>query len=325
MGAAAAEQPAYVSRTRVGVVTRLAPTGGIATATELAALSEMVQACIADHQVKLVLDLSSVPVVSSLTLEACLDAQDRLLPMGGWLKISHANALIRDVLRVTGISQHITVLQPDDVGVISANAPPPPAPKQRLGDILVARGLIDEERIQAALDLQKESGKQLAQIIIENKWVSEQEVLAALADQLAVPFLELRPGAFDPDAAQLLARETSRRLKVLPLFNVRGEVTLATAQPQAMPSLREVEEALECRVRPVLARQEDILKVSAETASLGQMPEDLITDVGDDFELLESSIPDDYDTIDEMASGSPVINLVNSLIHRAVRDGASDI
>ena len=120
-------------------------------------------------------------------------------------------------------------------------------------------------------------------------------------------------------------RETARRLKVLPLFKVRGQITLATAQPQAVPSLREAEEALGCRVRAVLVRQEEILAIINEAGTLGQVAEDLIVDVGDDFEVLESGIPDDYDTIDEMASGSPVINLVNSLIHRAVRDGASDI
>ncbi len=325
MGAAAAEQPAYVSRTRVGVVSRLAPTGGIATATELAALTDAVDACLAERQVKLVLDLSNVPLVSSLTLQSCLEIQDKLLPLGGWLKISHASALVRDVLRVTGVSQHLAVLQPDDTEARTDSAVASVAPQQRLGDILVARGLMDSQRIEDALQLQKKSGRQLAQIIIEKQWVSEQEVLGALAEQLAVPFLNLRPGAFDPEVAQLLSREMSRRLKVLPLFMVRGELSLATAQPQAMPSLREVEEALSCRVRPVLARQEDIIKLSNDTDSLGQMPEDLIDDVGDDFEVLESSIPDDYDTIDEMASGSPIINLVNSLIHRAVRDGASDI
>ena len=325
MGAAAAEQPPYVSRTRIGVVTRLTPTGPIGSATELDALAETFAACLAERQVKLVLDLSNVPTVTSLTLEACLDMQDKLLPMGGWLKISHASALVRDALRVTGVNQQLAVLQSDDTEISTELPATGSAPKQRLGDILVARGLLDESRIEEALALQKTSGKQLAQIIIDKQWVSEQQVLTALADQLAVPFLSLRAGAFDPDVAPLLGRETARRLKVLPLFKVRGEITLATTQPQAVPSLREAEEALGCRVRAVLARQEEILAVVNEASNLGQVAEDFMVDVGDDFEVLESGIPDDYDTIDEMASGSPVINLVNSLIHRAVRDGASDI
>ncbi len=45
----------------------------------------------------------------------------------------------------------------------------------------------------------------------------------------------------------------------------------------------------------------------------------------EDFEVVENLVLDDYATIDEMAEGSPVINLVNSLVQRAIRDGASDI
>jgi type IV pilus assembly protein PilB len=41
--------------------------------------------------------------------------------------------------------------------------------------------------------------------------------------------------------------------------------------------------------------------------------------------LIDSGIPDDYTTIDELAGASPVINLVNSLIQRAIHKGASDI
>ena len=55
------------------------------------------------------------------------------------------------------------------------------------------------------------------------------------------------------------------------------------------------------------------------------MPAELFADGDADLELIESSIPDDYSEIDEMAAGSPVINLVNSLIQRAVSSGASDI
>ena len=56
----------------------------------------------------------------------------------------------------------------------------------------------------------------------------------ALSDQLAVPNVRLRPGLFDPAVVELIDRDTARRLKVLPLFRVRGLVSLATAQPQAI-------------------------------------------------------------------------------------------
>ena len=47
--------------------------------------------------------------------------------------------------------------------------------------------------------------------------------------------------------------------------------------------------------------------------------------IDDDFEHIDSSPASDYTGIDEMAAGSPVINMVNSIIQRAVHDKVSDI
>jgi type IV pilus assembly protein PilB len=92
-----------------------------------------------------------------------------------------------------------------------------------------------------------------------------------------------------------------------------------------MPSFHEVEERLHCRVRPVLARQEDILRAINDTYANQEFGADLLSDDYDDLEVVASTIPDDYTVIDQLAGGSPIINMVNSLIQRAVRDGASDI
>jgi type IV pilus assembly protein PilB len=109
------------------------------------------------------------------------------------------------------------------------------------------------------------------------------------------------------------------------LFKVRGVLFLATANPQAIPILDEVEEHVGCSVRPILAGREDILKMLNEQVPGVEYASELIGMVDDDFEVVENLILSDYAAIDEMAGGSPVINLVNALIQRAVNDGASDI
>jgi len=325
MSAAAETPTTNISKVRVGVMTRLAPRLSLSNETELNELAEVVEECLKNGDTRVVVDLSHVGMLVSQALEKVLDLQESLLRAGGWLKLGNANGVVLETLRITGLNQQVAVIQSEEAESETGLHAFPVEGRQRLGDILVARGLIDEAKIEEALELQKTVDKRLAQILIDKGWVSEQEVLKALADQLSVPYVRVRPGLFDPAVTELLDRGSARRLKVLPLFKVRGEVTLATTQPQAIPSLREVEEAIGGKVRPVLARQEDILKVIEESTSLDGISEELIADLGDDFEILESNIPEDYSAIDEVAAGSPVINLVNSLIHRAVKDGASDI
>ncbi len=325
MNAAAAASGSGIGSIRVGITTRLTPQTSLATPAELKELTESVTRSLQSGETRIVLDLSQVKVLHSEALEVLLDLQEDLLRAGGWLKVSNANAVVEEILRVTGLNQQIAIIRSN-----GSDSPPDSAPyltesRQRLGDMLVARGLLDPARIEEALALQKRSGKQLAQIVIDEGWVSEHEVLKTLADQLAVPHVRIRAGLYDPAVLALLDHDQLRRLKVLPLFKVRGQLTLATAEPQSLPTLREIEEAAGVKARPVLALVDDILKVLDENEGFDDVGDEFFAEVDDDFEIVESNLPDDYAAIDEVAAGSPVINLVNSVIHRAIKDGASDI
>ena len=112
-----------------------------------------------------------------------------------------------------------------------------------------------------------------------------------------------------------------------PLFKVRDTLYLATPDPQSIPSFDTVAELTRAKVKPVLACKVEIVETIREAhdddASLSEYIGTL--DLESELEIVEHKIPDDYTTIDEIAAGSPVINLINGLIQRAVRDGASDI
>ncbi|MDH3561479.1 MAG: GspE/PulE family protein, partial [Gammaproteobacteria bacterium] len=152
-----------------------------------------------------------------------------------------------------------------------------------------------------------------------------QDVLMAIGEQLSVPYVRLRAGIYDPDVTNLLDRKTAARLRVVPLQKVRGTVALATADPQAIPTFDEIEQRLGCRVYPVLAKREEIMNTIHDVYAGSSDDIIMVGDVDEDFEVVENLVPEDYTAIDEMAGGSPVINLVNSIVQRAVRDGASDI
>lgn len=311
-----------VIRTRIGYMTYLAPKGVLTSEDRLEELRTAVNACIESQETQVVIDLANIQRLNSAALEALLEFQDELVKVGGWLKVAQINPLIREIFLITNFFEFVSVIESEQHDVIE---PQTPDSKLRLGDMLVNKGLITEEQITEAIRLQNKLGKRMGQIIIDKGWVAELEVLKVLAQQLSIPLITLRNGLYDPDIAEQLDKEIAVRLKVLPLFKVRGVLSIATADPQAIPSFEEVEERLGCRVRPILSRREDILKTINEAYAGDEYSTEFITDVDEDFSVVENSIPDDYSTIDEMAAGSPVINLVNSVIQRAVHDGASDI
>ncbi len=309
-----------ILRTRVGVMTHLAPRASLNTEDVIQELIDASADCMEQREIQLVIDLSAVQVVNSQALEALIEIQDKLVRLGGWAKVIHPNTLIQDIFRITGFTEYVNVMDAAQ-DVIKPNTDR----QRRLGDTLVEKELLTQKRVEEAIALQKKTGKRMGQIIIDKGWASEQDVLMTIGEQLSVPYVRLRTGIYDPDVANLLDRKTVARLRIVPLQKVRGAVTLATADPQAIPSFDEVEQRLGCRVYPVLAQREEIMNTISDVYAGNVDDIIMVGDVDEDFEIVENLVPEDYSVIDEMAEGSPVINLVNSIVQRAVRDGASDI
>ncbi|MBL8452013.1 MAG: Flp pilus assembly complex ATPase component TadA, partial [Zoogloea sp.] len=314
-----------IVRTRAGTLSYLAPEGALHDGDAVGSLGTAIEACIASHELRVVLDLGKVTLLSSQALAQLLACSARLAGLGGWLRLNAPNALIGDILRATGLDRRLEVFDSGIPGSSHAAAAPS-ANGRRLGDILIERGLTTPEQLAEAARLQRQLGLRIGRILIEKGWVPEHELLQALSTQLDVPYLAMRPGLFDPSIAEALPQDMARRLGVLPMFRVGNELTLATTDPQSMPVADEIERASGCRLRWVLAAADAIQKSLFEAYSGSAYDPDLIDGKAMDLELIDNgSQGGDANTIDELAAGSPVINLVNSIIQRAIHDNASDI
>lgn len=315
--------PDTIVNTRVGAMTYLAPTGQVADDAALAELQAAVASCVAAHRVRLVLDLATVTLLNGRALEVMLDAHTRLKSLGGGLDVINANALLQEVFRINGVAE---LAGADDAASRPAGVPAGAGgDRRRLGDLLIEQGSITAEKLKDAVLQQKQSGQRLGRILVDKGFVSEAHLLKALSVQLDVPYVTLRPGLYDPAAAVLLDREVARRLEVLPMFRVHNMLAVATCDPQSITIFDEVASRTGCRIRQVLARREDILRYIDEGGGAGLDADDFVSTQEQDLEILESSIPDDYTRIDDMAGASPVVNLVNAVIQRAIADGASDV
>ncbi|MBI5441884.1 MAG: Flp pilus assembly complex ATPase component TadA [Deltaproteobacteria bacterium] len=310
-----------VLRTKVGVVTFLALPEPLTGAAAAGAFRKAFSSCLGAREVRLAVDLANSPTVDSAGLEALLDAHEELARMGGWVRLANPSPILREVLHITGVGQHV---RPLDSAPPEATAEPAPRERRKLGELLLDKGLIQEERVAEAVRLQAQLGRRMGQIVVERGWVKEHDLLEVLSEQLELPLVRLRAGLYDPAVAAVLPRETAQRLKVLPLFRVRGTLTLATSDPQDIPTFEEVEDVTGCKVQPVLCLKEEITRQIAEVSTARTPSLELAEDVSPDFQFVETTVPDSA-AIDELAAGSPVINFVNGLIQRAVREGASDI
>jgi len=309
---------AEVLGSRIDVATYVALPRSLDEPGALSELAEMLDAFFDSGDIHLVLDFGNVTLVNSAALELLLDTHERLAQAGGELKIAHANPTVQEVFSLTHLDRHIKLVSGAERG---AMLPVPTERPRRLGERLVERGLVTEEVVREAVELQRSTGKRLGDILVDRGVLKETDLLDVLGEQLALPFVRLRAGLFDPDVLALLGAENARRLNVLPLFKVRDVVYVATSDPHATPTLETVEELTGCKAKSVLASATEIEKqlVQAAEAHAARAPAPSLELAKPAARALRAN------AAGEMVAASPVNHLVDELLEAALREGASDV
>ncbi|MFQ5489717.1 MAG: GspE/PulE family protein [Phycisphaerae bacterium] len=204
----------------------------------------------------------------------------------------------------------------------------------RLGEQLIAEGLISEDQLAAALAKQQSSGDRLGSALMDIGAIGAASLVSALAARLGVPGCVLRHGLIDPKVAKCVSKEEAERLKVLPLFRVNDNpqglptLTVAMTEPQSLPTLDRLRVMTGCEIRPVLALEENITEFQRKYLQQEVTVDAFLASIEDsDVTITENEAIDEgpVTDLDKLVDGSPVINLVNLAILTALREGASDI
>ena len=321
------QSQAKITHSRIGIMTYLVIKGPLADETSVSDFRSSIEECVSNNEIRVVLDLALVKKISSKALEALLDLQYNLVKLGGWVKVSQTNPLVDSVFTIARIKEYIHSCgkkSQDDHNEAHADQDEGGA-KLKLGELLLNAGIITGEQVKEVIVLQEKVNKRIGQIILEKGWSTEKDVLPVLSKHFGIPYIKIAPGLYDHEVISRFEKNELLKYKILPLFYVNGVLTIATADPQDIVTIGEIETQQQCRIQTVLAATNDIMTHIEEAYADDLLTTDIELDLESDIELVEEKIVQDYDSIDKSASDSPVINLVNSIIQKGVKDCASDI
>jgi len=88
---------------------------------------------------------------------------------------------------------------------------------KRLGELLLERGLINEEQLDRALELQQTANARLGSLLINIKAISEEDLLNFLALYFDCQFFDLRGFHAAADVLAALPPDTAKKYRILPL------------------------------------------------------------------------------------------------------------
>ena len=85
-------------------------------------------------------------------------------------------------------------------------------PRLQLGELLVARNIITPKQLGDALEHQREKGHRrlLGETLVELGFVTDHDVMAAVADSYGIPFAKDIARIADPRMLEILRREQKR-------------------------------------------------------------------------------------------------------------------
>jgi type IV pilus assembly protein PilB len=213
-----------------------------------------------------------------------------------------------------------------DAPATRLGVPAQPA-RKRLGDVLVATGLLTTDQLATALQAQTDTTgprRRLGQVVVDLGLASERDVAECLASLLGLDLIDLSKVVPAPDVVKLLPRQVAERTRVLVLDKTpSGGVVIAAADPTNVLALDDVRlYTRSSELKMYVATDSQIRDQLARAWSLGQdsaSVEAIVDDVdGDDG---ESGQPASGSGVDD----APIVKLVNQVLADAVRQGASDI
>lgn len=192
------------------------------------------------------------------------------------------------------------------------------AKRTQLGNILQRHGVISETQLQAALDHQRLHGGRMGDALIALGYCSDVEIARVLAEQVEIPFVDLRQTPPTAEALALAPAALAREHSVVPVRVEANRLLLAARNP------------FDIRIDEAFRRATRMSVIVAAAA------ESQLTDVLRRYESLKAATtPRAAPASTHGEAGSPgsqwsgerpeVVQMVDALIAEAVRRGAASL
>lgn len=196
--------------------------------------------------------------------------------------------------------------------------------KLRLGDALVLSGAITDAQLGKGLELQKGTGKKLGEILVDAGFLTEDNLVKTLSEQLGYDVVDLQNRLISEEVLNLVPLAVLKKYMVLPFEYAKQNpnvIRVAMANPLDFHAMDDISIVTNLQVEPVVATNRGILL--AIDKYFGQ--EDVMNEIVQYAKEKEEQLLEQDTSYEDDINNSPIVKLVKTLIEQAVRQRSSDI
>src|SRR2546427_8763744 len=197
-----------------------------------------------------------------------------------------------------------------------------PAPdgtgRRRLGELLLAEGVVTPDQLNRALEIHRATGERLGQVLLDMGVVDQERLARLLGRQIGAEFVRLVGANLREDVLTLLPQQMASRFQAIPIARAHGVLTVAMVDPSDVVAIDDIRRMTGMDIKVALTTVQDFQYALSQYPAL-DVAEELVRDLPRP-QVIDEEIS--LERLRRLADEQPVVRLVNRLVEEAGRTPA---
>ncbi|MGH9094071.1 MAG: GspE/PulE family protein, partial [Acidimicrobiales bacterium] len=192
--------------------------------------------------------------------------------------------------------------------------------EDQLGSLLLHSGRLSAADLERAREICAVRGGSLAHVLVEERLVTEADLVATLADHLGFEYVDLTEYPVDAAAARLISDSVARRYDAIPIGWSSGRLMVAMVDPSNVIAVDDIRTLTGAELQVFVTTRAGVLEALGRYHRFDTEAENISAEAASSF-----AAQTDLSSVKEVYEDAPIVKLINMLITQAAADRASDI
>ena len=131
---------------------------------------------------------------------------------------------------------------------------------KRLGSLLIEQGIISKKQLEKALEMQKQEGGLIGEIIVGLGFAKEEDIVYTLSIQYGLPYIPLENYEISDALTKIIPKHVARQYCAIPIDKMGDTLTVVMANPLNAQAMEDLEYVSKCQIQVFVASVSDIRK-----------------------------------------------------------------
>jgi type IV pilus assembly protein PilB len=196
----------------------------------------------------------------------------------------------------------------------------------QLKAFILDAGLVTKEKLARAEKKAKKTNQKLAQVLVKEKIITQEQLIKLQAYILGIPFVNLEKETIPKETLQIIPEPIARRHNIVAFRKKGKELEVAMLDPEDLQTIEFIKKKSDLKILPRLTTPAGLKNALKQyQKSLEAEFGELIKKETEIVPVIEKEQEESKEELEKAAEQLPIIKIVDTLLKHAILQQASDI